>query len=247
MHHLSNSRNYGIENMKNISIKYFFKLPDNTQEIFDLELDAQSLELVINAPENPPQWTNLDFHQCPNCPLDSDTHPKCPLMLNLVDIVSRFDHILSYDEISLEVVMDERSVSGHTTAQKGLSSLMGVVVASSGCPHTKFFKPMLRFHLPLSSEAETIYRAASMYLLAQYFILKEGKKADFALHGLEIIYNNVHLINTAIAERLRFASKSDSSVNAIILLDMYTNTIPCAIEESLEELRHLFNPYLKTQ
>jgi hypothetical protein len=31
-------------------------------------------------------------------------------------------------------------------------------------------KPMARFHLPLASEEETIYRATTMYLLAQYFL-----------------------------------------------------------------------------
>ncbi len=233
--------------MENISIKYCFKFPNGTQEVFDLKLDSRSLELVFNIPENPPQWVNLDFHQCPNCPLDSRTHPKCPLMLPFIDIAGRFDHILSYDQIRLEVVMDERTVSRTITAQNGLSSLVGIVISSSGCPHTKFFKPMLRFHLPLSSVAETIYRAVSMYLLAQYFILKEGKKADFELHGLETIYNNMHVINIAIAERLRVASKTDALVNAVILLDMFTGTIPSVIEESMEELRYLFTPYLQNK
>jgi hypothetical protein len=165
-------------------------------------------------------------------------------MLHFIDIVDRFDHILSYDQVRLEVVMDERTVSRSITAQKGLSSLVGILITSSGCPYTKYFKPMLRFHLPLSSEAETIYRAVSMYLLAQYFIIKEGKKADFDLHGLEKIYNNMHVINVAIAERLRVASKTDALVNAIILLDMFTGTIPSVIEESLDELRYLYTPYL---
>ena len=165
-------------------------------------------------------------------------------MLYFIDIVDRFDHILSYDKIMLEVMMDERIVIRSTTAQKGLSSLVGIVIAASSCPHTKFFKPMLRFHLPLASEAETIYRAASMYLLAQYFVLNEGKKADFELHGLEEIYNNMHMINVAIAERLRVASKTDALINAIILLDMFTKSIPSVIEESLDELRYLFTPYL---
>jgi len=231
--------------MENISIKYCFKFPDGTQEVFNLELDSRSLELVVSIPENPPDWTNLEFNQCPNCPLDSHSNPKCPLMLYFVDIIDRFDHILSYDKIMLEVVMDERSVSSSITAQRGLSSLVGIVITASGCPHTKFFKPMLRFHLPLSSEAETIYRAASMYLLAQFFLLKEGKKPDFGLRGLEEIYNNMHLINVALSERLRVATKTDALVNAIILLDVFTSTIPSVIEDSLEEIQYLFTPYLE--
>jgi hypothetical protein len=121
---------------------------------------------------------------------------------------------------------------------------MGLVMATSGCPHTAFFKPMARFHLPLASEEETVYRATSMYLLAQYFLKKEGQNADLELKGLREIYHNMHTVNTAIAERLRGASETDSTVNAIVLLDMYALTLPYVIDESLEEIRHLFRPFL---
>jgi len=230
--------------MDNIAIEYCFRLTDNTQEVFLLELDAHNLELLNNVPENLPEWTSLGFHQCPNCPLTGSTHPDCPLASNLVNIVRRFDHILSYDEIHMDVITEERRVSQRTTAQRGLSSLMGIVIAASGCPHTVFFKPMARFHLPLASEEETLYRAASMYLLAQYFLHREGGNADFELQGLKKIYKNIQLVNTTIAKRLRAAIKTDSSVNAIILLDMYAKAMPYVIDESLKEIRYLFTPYL---
>ena len=233
--------------MSIINIQYRFRLPDNTKEVFNLEIDEQRLELIGNAPENPPEWTKLDFHQCPNCSFGPNAHPYCPLILNLVNIVNRFDNILSYDEIHMDVITQERSISQRTTAQTGISSLMGLVIATSGCPHAAFFKPMARFHLPLASEKETIYRAASMYLLAQYFLNKEGKKAGFELDGLKNIYDNIQVVNSAIAERLRAATKTDSSINAIIRLDMYAKAMPFVIAESLDELRNLFVPYLTLQ
>ena len=230
--------------MENITIQYCFKFADETQEVFHLDLDAQNFELIGNVPDNLPQWTSLDFHQCPNCPLSSSTDPNCPLTLHLVNIVEPFNRILSYDEIHVEVITTERCISQRTTAQKGISSLMGIVIATSGCPHTVFLKPMARFHLPLASEEETLYRATSMYLLAQYFLQKEGKKGDLELHGLKQIYDNLQLVNTSIAKRLRAASKTDTSVNAIIMLDMFAKAIPYVIKESLEEIRYLFTPYL---
>ncbi len=230
--------------MQTIAIKYCFRLADDVQEVINLELDAHNLELVVNAPLTMPEWTSLDFHQCPNCSFSPSTHPNCPLSVHLVNIVRRFNSILSYDEIHVEVITAERNISQHTTAQRGLSSLMGLVIAASGCPHTAFFRPMARFHLPLASEEETLYRAISMYLLAQYFLQQEGKAADFELEGLRQIYMNVHAVNTAIAQRLRAACETDSSANALILLDMYAKAVPCVIEESLEEIRYLFAPYL---
>jgi hypothetical protein len=230
--------------MGNIKIRYCFGLPHHQREVFTLRLDDKNLELIGNVPENPPHWSHLEYHQCPNCLLNSRKHPFCPIMLKLVNIIDRFDQILSYDQIDLEVITQERTISRPTTAQKGLSSLMGLVIASSGCPHTLFFKPMVRFHLPLASEEETIYRAASMYLLAQYFLQNEGLDADFSLEGLERIYKDMNIVNASIANRLRESSKADSSVNAIVMLDIYAKAMPYVIDDSLEEIRYLFAPYL---
>lgn len=230
--------------MNNIEITYRFRLADDTLESFHIELDAQNLQMIGDIPEVLPQWANLEFHQCPNCPLSRDTYPYCPLALNIVNIVRRFDRVISYDDIYLDVITKQRNISQQTTAQRGLSSLMGLVIATSGCPHTAFFKPMARFHLSLSSREETAYRVTSMYLLAQYFMKKEGKQADFSLQGLKRIYENVQHVNRAVAVRLRAASEADSVLNAIIILDTYAQTIPYMIEDSLENIKYLFSPYL---
>lgn len=229
--------------MENVAIRYCFTLSNGSQEVYDLELDGQNLELVGNIPESLPSWTDLDFHECPHCPLPIDTHPHCPLAVRLVSIVEPFDRLLSYDKIHVDVITEERSISQDTTAEQGIGSLMGLVIATCGCPHTAFFKPMARFHLPLASEDETIYRAASMYLLAQYFLKKEGHDADLELKGLMKIYDNIQVVNSSIAKRLRAATEKDSSLNAIVLLDMYAKTLSYAIEESLEEVRYLFSPF----
>lgn len=142
------------------------------------------------------------------------------------------------------MISQKRTISNVTTAQRGIRSLMGLIIAVSDCPHTLFLKPMARFHLPFSDETETLYRATSMYLLAQYFRKKANKKPDFKLAGLTEIYRNLHLVNTSIAHRLRNASQADSTVNALVLLDIFTKTLPKAIEESLQEIRHLFSPFL---
>jgi len=231
--------------MESKTIKYCFKFADDAQEVFHFDLDTDNYVLVSDdVPDNLPDWTNLDVHQCPNCPLVSTIQPNCPLTLHLVNIVKSFDRILSYDEAYVEVTTEKRCVSQRTTAQKGISSLMGLVIAYSGCPHTVFFKPMAYFHLPFANAEETLCRATSMYLLAQYFLQRERKKADFELQGLKQIYENIRLVNIAIAKRLRIASEADSSVNAIVLLDLFAVDIPLIIDESLEEIRNIFAPYL---
>lgn len=230
--------------MNTIEIQYCFRLPDNSSENFKLELNRDNLELTGNIPQNLPVWTQLDFHQCPHCPLEVATNPHCPLAANIVNIVQRFDGLISYDQIRVDVITEERRISQQTTVQKGISSMMGLVIATCGCPHTAFFKAMGRFHLPLASNEETIFRATSMYLLAQYFLKMDGRQADLELEGLTKIYHNMQVVNVAIAKRLRSTSMSDSSINAIVILDNFAKNLPYAIEKSLKDLRHLFLPFL---
>jgi hypothetical protein len=232
--------------MENVTIQYCFVLANGTKKIIDLQLDAKTLDLIVNDRDTLPSWTNLDFQQCPNCSLTINTHQHCPLAVSLADIVKQFEDIISYDQIHLDVITKERVVSQETTAQKGISSLMGLVMATSGCPLIAFFKPMARFHLPLANEKETIYRSTSMYLLAQFFLKNDGKAADFELEGLKKIYEDLQIINTAIAKRITAGTKTDSSLNAIVLLDLFARALPLVIEDSLEKIRHLFSPFFPT-
>jgi hypothetical protein len=232
--------------MSTYQIQYRITLPDGKVEVFDLNFDSQTINLLNNIPEKLPEWTNLEFEQCSHCPLKPDKSPHCPLAANLVNIINHFDGLMSYQNLQLEVVTTNRTISKKTTAQDALSAMMGLVIPATGCPHTAYFKPMARFHLPLAGADETIYRATSMYLLAQYFLKKQGKVPDLDFKGLKKIYQNMQILNASIAERLRAASKTDSSVNALVLLDMFTMVLPIAIEESLEEIGYLFKPYLQS-
>lgn len=230
--------------MDTIQIRYSFTLVDGGQEIFDLTLDAGTLELEDNVPVDPPPWTKLTFHQCPNCPLPTRRNALCPAAANLVNVVQGFGRVLSHDTVRVEVETAERIVVQDLPAQRGVGSIVGLIMAVSGCPHTAFFRPMARFHSPWASEEETVYRAASMYLLAQYFMRKDGQESEPSLDGLARIYENVRHVNGAFIDRLRAASEQDSTINAIVVLDTLALTMPWAINQSLEGLRHLFEPYL---
>jgi hypothetical protein len=231
-----------------IQIRYRFRLDERPEEVVELALDRETLALVGAGAEAAPEWTALGFAQCRNCPLVESEHPRCPLALALVRIVGLFRDVVSHDELLLEVETEERKVQVRTTAQRALSSLMGVVMAASGCPHTAWFRPMARFHLPLASHEETVFRAAGMYLLAQYFRHRDGFEADLDLAGLKAIYEELAVVNEGIVERLRAAIEKDSAANAVVLLDVHARMLPFAIEESMDELRPLFrDTYLRPE
>jgi hypothetical protein len=233
----------GISALDNVSIKYYFLLENGTKKSFAFQFEPFNPENPENNPKKMPDWTRLDFYQCPICPYEPGSRKYCSLAANLVDIIKRFDGLLSYEQVYLKVVTEEREVSRKTSVQHAMSSLMGLAIASSGCPHTSFFAPMAHFHMPLSSVRETVFRAVSSYLLSQYFLKQDGKPADFELNGLTEIYRNMQVVNIATANRLRAATESDSTVNAIILLDTFAQALPIMMDTALEEIKKMYAPY----
>ena len=230
--------------MQNVDIEYIFKIRGKKEKHFHVCLDPQTLHLIAEIPENLPTWTNLDFHQCPNCLLSIQTSPKCPVAVHLVKLIESFEHLQSYDIIQVEIMTPERITFNDTSAQKGLSSLFGLIMSTCGCPHMDFFKPMARFHLPFANALETTFRAISMYLVAQYLRKKQGLNADLELEGLKEIYSNIQLINVAMTDRLRAITSEDVALNALVILDIFAQSVSFAIDESLDEIRHLFTSFL---
>lgn len=230
--------------MKNISIDYHFQLEDKTVMSFPVELNGETLQLQQSQETEYPDWTLLDYHRCPNCPDTLKKTQHCPVATALSGIVSQFEKLLSFDEILLTVYSAEREFKQKTTVQRAIASYMGLVMASSGCPRTLFLRPMARYHLPLASEPETIYRAFSMYTLAQSFLRLDGQETDDNFEILQAQYTELQTVNKAFVDRLRAASKSDSSVNALLNLDVYARAMPYVVEESLDEMRYLFATYL---
>lgn len=226
-------------------IEYIFTLPDGSREVFLFQLDPVTLELATTQPLFMPAWTDLTDHRCANCPLNPATHERCPLAASLVPVVHRLDGLLSWDLVRVEVVNAERTISQQTSAQRAIGSMLGLINSVSGCPHLAYFRPMARFHLPLASREETIYRATSMYLLAQYFRARAGREPDFSLHGLQEIYRNVQTVNAAMVQRLRHATESDYMVNAVVFLDLYAVAVQQTLTDQLAEIEHWFTHYVR--
>lgn len=230
--------------MEPVNYNYIFKFSDGREEHFEINLDGETLEPLNNTAGILPEWTRLDFHQCENCPLQPEQVSHCPLASNLIDLVERLGDVLSFDEVGVTVIQGDRTITRSAAAQEGISALMGVITATSGCPHTAFFKPMARFHLPFSNTEETLYRAASMYMLGQYYRWQNEMSVDLDLKGLIHFYRDVAEVNRNMANRLRAEKREDGTINALVLLDMFAKTVP-DIEETLKELEPLFKAYLE--
>jgi hypothetical protein len=164
--------------------------------------------------------------------------------LNFVDIADRFKDIVSHENVAVTVTTEDRTYAKNTTIQQGLSPLIGIVMATSGCPVLDHLKPMVRFHLPFASLDETVFRMISMYLLVQYYRSRDGLPAEWRLDGLTRVYAEVSIVNRDFANRLRDAAKKDANINALVNLDCFASMVPLVAEDTLKELKPYFSAYL---
>lgn len=232
-----------------LEFMYCFTLPEEEdREIrVTVTLDANTLNQINTVVKTPPDWARLHPGQCSVCPLVPDIDEYCPAMVSLSTLIENFGDLLSYSEVKTRVVTPARTVFMKTTVQRALSSLLGLHMATSGCPVLAKLKPMARFHLPFATREETIFRSASAYLTAQYFLQKHGKEADFTLMGLKKIYAQVHTVNMELAERLRHVASGDANMNALVLLDLFAQELPQSIEEQLSSIEYMFAPFLNEE
>lgn len=219
---------------KRFHYEIFFRHNDQRFE-YAVELDPDTLE--HDAPAGAEGlWTELGYKQCPHCPLNPVEIAHCPLALRVAPLTS-VPKCKSYDPVRVVVTQEEKKVSLDTTAQEAFSSLLGLIMPTSGCPHTAFFKPMAWYHQPFAAADETLFRVCSSYLTSRFLLGGEGTP-DLAT--LKTVYDNMHTINVKLASRLTYDVQTDSTLNAIVLLDLLTKDLPMAIDEGLNELRRLF-------
>jgi len=224
--------------------EYQFKFEDGTEQDIRIHLDPVTLEYIPERTLAGDEWTRLDHHQCNACPFEAGARADCPLALCIEDLVKVFQEKFSYERAEITVETNERTYFKKTTMQKGLSSILGILMVSSGCPVMAKLRPMVRFHLPFCSVLETTFRTTSTYLLGQFFLMQKGKAPDFTFQGLVDIYRDVNMVNKGMGDRIRSMAGKDASINALIVLDMFALDIPLSIEEHIKDLEPYFSPYL---
>jgi hypothetical protein len=221
------------------AITYRFHLAAGAREV-TLRFDSASFTLLRDEGAAAPDWTALEFNQCPHCPLTPRDTPVCPFAAGLAGFIAHFDAFYSYEEVAIEIVTDTRTVVATKSLQQGMASLVGLIGATSGCPHLAFFRTMARFHLPFARDDETLYRVFSMYLLGQYLEGAALPAGPAALDGLLALTEAATVVNRGMADRVRAAATKDVVVNAVVILDMFAQAVPYVVEGDLDELRAMF-------
>lgn len=229
-----------MNRVSKIFYNYQFDFSDGKQKQFLIDFDGESLQSKLVSENHYPDWAQLEFHQCKSCPLTSEDYLYCPLTVNLVPIIYWCKDLISYDEVDVTVTSAERETRSRTSLTRALSSLLGLLMSSSACPKMKFLRPLARFHLPLATQEETIFRTVSATLLKNYLYKKNNIDNEDPLEELKEQYIELQDLNRFIADRIRAAIKRDAAVNAIVLLDVLSKRVSLSIDDSLQQIRYLY-------
>ncbi len=227
-----------------ITFTYTFRFDNGDNKEFSVQLERKTLNLIKDKPKSPPEWTDLDHYKCPNCPLKKESHPHCPVALNIVELIDFFKEGHSYDEVQVIVETESRTFSKKTSLQYGVSSILGIFMVTSGCPILNKIRPKVRYHLPFTTLDEGAFRILSIYLLAQYFNKQKGKDPDWDLKKLTKIYEDIHLVNKSFWQRLSHIKMKDVSLNALVILDSFAGHLTFKLDEQqLSDIELLCETY----
>lgn len=190
-------------------------------------------------PEPLAQSVRLDVDPCSHCPLRVEDSPLCPLAASVIPVTQLFDAHSSTDAVAVIATSAAREVRTRTTLQRGLGSLLGLLMGGSACPHFATFRPMATMHLPFATEEETFFRVIGNSLLE--LALRGGRiDLDQACEHLRQQYQALSVVNLGMARRLRRGARNDSGVNAVIVLDMLARLIGGDPDEYVATLRALY-------
>ena len=221
-------------------IDYEFILSNAERKRYSILLDPETISIIRPEHAPPPDWTNLEYHQCQDCPLDTTRHDHCPIAVNIFEIVEEFKDTISYSECLVRCTTPERMYQKETSLMEGLSSIFGIIMATSNCPVMDFFKPMARFHLPFSTIEETTVRVISMFLLRRHFEAENDNTQCIDFKELEQSYAKVGSVNEGLFTRIRSLGTKDADKNAIIMLHSLSQLLSSDIDYSLGSIAYLF-------
>lgn len=210
--------------------------------IYNFEFqDDRRIEFKVTDKPEPikgplPSWTRLEHCQCSNCPLKSADSPQCPAAVEILPVVNAFQAEDAYQHVKVTVSDERRSYSKETTLEEALRSLLGLKMATSGCPVLSELKSMAVHHLPFASTDEFIMRSVSHYLLQQYFERRNHKEPDWDLKGLVERNQRLQLVNQALWQRIHSVCKGDSNLKALLNFFSMASSVSFSLESQLRKL-----------
>lgn len=221
-----------------MQIDYRFLFDDGRDLSFVVDLDRH-FDTRLSR-DSAPAWTRLGNCRCPNCPLDAAVYSHCPAALDLDKVVSSFQRIPSSLKVNVQVMAPDREYAKRAPVEEGVRSLIGLIMATSACPVFQELKPNARTHLPFASREEMVLRLASLYLMKQYLVWRDGKEPDWDLRGVVNEHQELQKVNQAFWQRLMTAYESDANSKALLSFFTISADVAKSLDSQLARMKNVF-------
>ncbi len=216
-------------------LRYTFDF-DDRQVIFDVCTDRKdSSKIVQDVREEAPDWALLEHQKCSCCPLKTPDCRYCPVALRIDEVLTAFSSNNSTDRARVTVETPERNFFRDCDLQVGINSLLGTMMATSGCPILGQLGAMASFHIPFCTTQETLNRTVGSYLTRQYFVQLEGGEPDWDLEHLRELYDVLGVLNQDFFRRIRSSINSDAVSNAVIMFFATSVMVSTSLEQQLKK------------
>ena len=227
---------------------YSFKLNSGITKTFEVLIENNSLQIINKKDIEYPEWTKLENFACSNCTLSKSESTYCPVAINLHEIIDFFSETPSFEIAEITIESNNRAYVKRTSVQSGVSGIIGLIMPSSGCPITKKLRPLVKFHLPFSTIEETEYRVFSMYLFSQLLLKRKGYEPDWDMNKLKTLYKEILTINQNIARKIADVEKKDTSINAVVVLNNFADSVSLSLDEDeVSEYELYFKNYFNDE
>ncbi len=215
--------------MNDGAVRYIFQFQDR-EVVFDVETEAHGLESAAEFPA----WARLEHRQCACCPLKTSDCKYCPVATRMHGLLEAFSDDKSTERVQVTVETSERNYSNECDLQVGINSLMGLMMATSGCPVLNELGAMASFHIPFCSTRETLHRTVGSYLTKQYFAQLQGGEPDWELKQLKELYDVLEGLNQDFSKRIQDSSSSDAVSNAVIMFFATSVVVASSLDQQLQ-------------
>jgi len=216
-----------------MNINYNFKFQDGRNIGF--RVTGESVKPPSDEPM--PAWVRLEHCQCSSCPLKKGEVTWCPAATEILPVVEAFKAEDAYQKVDVTVTDERRSYFKQTTLEESLRSLLGVKMATSGCPILAELKPMALHHLPFANSDEFVMRSVGHYLLQQLFAKRNQQEPDWELVGLVQRNQKLQLVNQALWQRIHAVCKGDSNLKALLNFFSMASSVSVSLESQLRKLQ----------
>ena len=211
-------------------VRYIFELEDR-EVSFEVDTSPHEWSDELDYPD----WARLEYKQCACCPLKSADCKYCPVAMRTHDVMQTFTGNQSTERVRVTVQTPERTYFDECDLQVGINSLMGLMMATSGCPVLKRLRSMASFHIPFCSTRQTLRRSVGTYLIEQYFVQLRGGDPDWELVELKKLYDILEGLNRDFSKRVQSSLESDAVSNAVTMFFATSVVVSNSLEQQLKK------------